>query len=92
MVRMVGTNTVYLQEQNLLNSNETEKNTLVDLKTVQIDTTAPEIIRAKQYLTQVKNPYKYRVGDITVNIEFTKGGGLLKELLRQYLTSLKEIA
>lgn len=44
-----------------------------DLKSLSVDTTKPLDNRIKQYISDVKNPYKVRVGDIIVQIEF--GGG-----------------
>ncbi len=41
-----------------------------DLKNLTIDNSQPLEIRLKQYITDVKNPYAMRVGDILVHIEF----------------------
>lgn len=44
-----------------------------DLKSLSVDTTKPLDNRIKQYIKDVKNPYKVRVGDIIVQIEFSGG-------------------
>ena len=46
-------------------------NSFTDLKTLTIDKTKPRDKRLRQYIEDVKNPYRVRVGDILVKIEFT---------------------
>ena len=43
---------------------------LVDIRDIHIDTTLPVEEKLKSYIEQIKNPYRYRVGDIVVNITF----------------------
>ena len=44
-----------------------------DLKSLSVDTKKPLDNRIKQYVMDVKNPYKVRVGDMIVQIEFCGG-------------------
>lgn len=44
-----------------------------DLKSLTVDKTKTLDKRLKQYIKDVKNPYKVRVGDILVQIEFSGG-------------------
>ncbi|MCL2445708.1 MAG: hypothetical protein FWD06_02945 [Oscillospiraceae bacterium] len=60
----------------------------VDIKTVHLDPNMSAAQRAEQYLQQVKNPYHFRVGDITVNVQFA-GERPLKDAVVSYLTNLK---
>ena len=57
----------------------------VDLKTLAIDKTKAQPERLKQYITDVKNPYTVRVGDITVRIEFTGGKSFSDALTTVFL-------
>jgi hypothetical protein len=57
----------------------------VDIKNISLDMDAPAAERAVQYLSQVKNPYHFRVGDIAVNVEFTEGGKSLRDCIKAYL-------
>ena len=41
---------------------------LVDIRDVHIDSKLPQEERIRSFIRQVKNPYRFKVGDITVNI------------------------
>ena len=43
---------------------------LVDIRDIHIDSTLPVEEKMKSYIEQIKNPYRYRAGDIVVNIRF----------------------
>ncbi|MDR0986559.1 MAG: hypothetical protein LBL98_02530 [Ruminococcus sp.] len=71
-----------------LNKLKDERPTLserVDINDIEIDMNASVEKRAEQYLSQVKNPYHFRCGDIAVNVEFTEGGKPLRECIKSYL-------
>ena len=46
---------------------------LVDLKSVSIDKSLPVPERMSAFVKQIKNPYLFKVDDITVKIEFSSG-------------------
>ena len=48
---------------------------LVDLNDVQMDTSLPVEEKVKSYIEQIKNPYKFRVGDVAVTIRFDNSSG-----------------
>lgn len=54
---------------------------LVDIRDIHIDATLPVEEKLKAYIEQIKNPYKYRVGDIVVNIRFADTSRSLKDAL-----------
>ena len=54
---------------------------LVDLRNVKIDPSLPVEEKMKSFIKQIKNPYRYRVGDIVVNIRFTDNGRSFKDAL-----------
>lgn len=54
---------------------------LVDLRDVKIDTSLPVEYKMESYIKQIKNPYRYRVGDIVVNIRFTENVRSFKDAL-----------
>lgn len=54
---------------------------LVDLRSVSIDNTLPISERLCSLREQVKNPYLFRVDDITVKVEFSSGKSLENALL-----------
>lgn len=64
---------------------------LVDLADVTIEgTTAAE--RLESFLSQIKNPYHYKVGKTTVHISFVPGAPPLEDKLKTYFMGLKQNA
>ena len=58
-----------------------EQDQLVDLKSVSIDKTLPVPERMSAFVKQIKNPYLFKVDDITVKVEFSSGKSLEDSLL-----------
>lgn len=54
---------------------------LEDLRNIQIDPSLPVEEKMKSFIKQIKNPYRYRVGDIVANIRFTDNGRPFKDAL-----------
>lgn len=79
-----------LEELRKVDITKVDKDTLVDIRSITIDADAPIETRVQQFLTQIKNPYAYRVGEIAVKLEFAADGKPLNDLLAQYLASLKD--
>ena len=50
-----------------------EPDQLVDLRSVSIDKTLPVPERMSTFVKQIKNPYLFKVDDITVKVEFSSG-------------------
>jgi S1-C subfamily serine protease len=62
----------------------------VDIASVKIDADAPVASRAEQYLSQIKNPYAFKCGEIAVNVQFSPEGKTLKEAVTSYLSAIKK--
>ena len=60
---------------------------LADIRDVAIDTSLPLIERMKSYLQQIKNPYLYKCGGITVRVSFAETETTLEERIKQLLMS-----
>ena len=54
---------------------------LVDLRSVSIDKSLPAPERMISFFQQIKNPYLFKVDDITVKVEFSSGKSLEDSLL-----------
>ena len=54
---------------------------LVDLRSVSIDKSLPVPERMRSFVKQIKNPYLFKVDDITVKVEFSSGKSLEESLL-----------
>ena len=64
-----------------------DPDTLVDIRTVEIDTSLPPVERYKQFKEQVKTPSLFKVGKVVVKLSFTKGGSTFQETFEDYLTN-----
>ena len=69
-----------MQAYDLKKSNPVSSNR-VDISTININTSIPVTARAEQYLTQIKNPYFFKYGEIAVNVVFSIQGKTLKKAL-----------
>ena len=58
-----------------------EPDQLVDLRSVSIDKSRPVPERMCSFVKQIKNPYLFKVDDITVKVEFSSGKSLEDSLL-----------
>ncbi len=56
---------------------------------VSVDKALPAAMRAKQYLNQIKNPYFFKCGEISVNVCFSSDGRTLKDAMKAYMQALK---
>jgi hypothetical protein len=63
-----------------------EPDQLVDLRSVSIDKSLPVPERMRTFVKQIKNPYLFKVDDITVKVEFSSGKSLEDSLLSFLLT------
>lgn len=68
-----------LEEMKNVDIRTVDKNTLVDLKDVYIDTTLPVEERIRSFIEQVKNPYVFKVGDVAVKVVYQKSGPSMQE-------------
>ncbi len=63
--------------------------TLVDVNTIRIDDSLSKEERLAEYIRQVKNPYCFRVGKMTVKCTFSDDGISLQERFRQFASTLQ---
>ena len=71
-------------EMNCLKNTDIEQceaDQLVDLRSVSIDKSLPVPERMYSFVKQIKNPYLFKVDDITVKVEFSSGKSLEDSLL-----------
>lgn len=72
------------------NIKDINADTLVDIRSVAVDSSLPPGERMKNYLEQIKNPYCFRCGDAVVSILFSEGGSSIDTLLKNYFEGLKK--
>ncbi len=61
---------------------EQEKEELVDIRTVHVDKNLPKDERIKEYIRQIKNPYRFKCGNFVVTASFASDGVTIEERLR----------
>lgn len=59
-----------------------DKDTLVDIGTVKIDTSLPMLERLIDFIKQVKNPYCYKIRDTAIKVSFS-GEKSINDCLRE---------
>lgn len=69
-------------------SGELSNDKLTDLLNITITGQTPDE-RFESYLSQIGNPYRFRVGKTPVRIYFQNNGNTLSEKLKTYFLSLK---
>ena len=61
---------------------------LVDIKSVQINTSLSRDERVLDFLEQIKNPYCFKVGKAAVKVSFADTEATVEDCLERYLLSL----
>ena len=61
--------------------------TLVDISTINIDLNKPMNERIEAFIKQVKDPYRFRVGDIPVSIQYENTQDTLQSRLSKMLSN-----
>lgn len=67
-----------------------DKDTLIDLDTVQIDSTQPVVERVQSFLQQIQNPYCFRIGDVAVKVNYKHDGPSFQQNFEDILRSTHE--
>lgn len=68
-----------------MNSDNIDRDSLVDIRSVSIDATLPKEERMRDFVRQIKNPYLYRHGKYVVKIAFADTDITLEERLADYI-------
>lgn len=62
---------------------------LVDIRDVHIDSDQPQEERIRSFVRQVKNPYRFKVGEVTVNIAYADTSATLNDCFADMLSILR---
>ncbi len=65
-----------------------DRESLVDIREVQIDGKLPRDKKFEDFLRQIRNPYCYRCGKIVVKVCFSDTDATLEDRLEHYLATL----
>lgn len=75
-----------LEEMRSVDPQTVDKDTLVDIADISIDTSLPKEERIRQFLKRVKNPYCYKDHRTVIKISFT-GGRSMEDVLKDCVVS-----
>lgn len=64
-----------------------DRDTLVDIRDVTVDTSLPARERALDFIRQIGNPYCYKCGKYVVKVGFSDAGTSLTQRLAWYIAS-----
>ena len=67
-----------------------DKDSLVDLDSVQIDSSQSVQERVQSFLQQIQNPYCFRIGDVAVKVNYKQDGPSFQQNLEDILRSTHE--
>ena len=67
---------------------DSARESLVDIRDVKLDSSMEQADRVRSFIQQVKNPYRFKVGDVVVNVAYTNGGATLNECFADMLSLL----
>ena len=67
---------------------DSARESLVDIRDVKLDSSMEQADRVRSFIQQVKNPYRFKVGDVVVNVAYTNGGATLNECFAYMLSLL----
>ncbi len=74
-----------LEEMRAVDIRTVDPDTLVDIRDVHIDRTLPKEERIISFISQIKNPYVYKCGDIIVKATFSDTAETLEDRMDHYL-------
>lgn len=72
-----------------IQKSDQEQLALVDIRDITIDSSLPQDERIKAFISQVKNPYRFRVGDVVVNVSYAGDGASLNDRFAEMLSMME---
>lgn len=57
---------------------------IVEIEKVEIDSSLPKEEKIEEFVKEIRNPYRFKVGDIIVNVAFDENGLTLQDKMLQY--------
>lgn len=58
---------------------------IINIEDIKVNAALPKEARIKQFVKEIKNPYRFMVDDMIVNVVFTDNQSTLQDRLQQYL-------
>ena len=77
-----------LEKMKSVDIREVDPADLVDLTQVSIDESLPVEQRVASFVSQVKNPYCFRIGDVAVKVEYQQNGPTFQQNMEDLFRTL----
>lgn len=77
-----------LQQMRTLDPLCVDKDTLVDIQSIQINMNLSREERIMDFIEQIRNPYLFKCGNLIVQSVFSDSGVTLTDQLKQYLRTV----
>lgn len=61
---------------------------LVDIRDVQIDAKQPQEEKIRSFIEQIKDPYRFKVGNVTVQVSYSGGNASLDDRFAEMMSLL----
>lgn len=58
---------------------------IINIEDIKVNAALPKEARMKQFVEEIKNPYRFMVDDVLVQVVFTEKSSTLQDRLQQYL-------
>lgn len=58
---------------------------IINIEDIKVDTALPKEARIEQFVQEIRDPYRFMVDDMIVNVVFTDNRNTLQDRLQQYL-------
>ena len=78
-----------IQSMKSVDIKSVDKDTLVDLNAVQIDTSKPVQERIHSFLQQIQSPYCFRIGDGAVKVNYSRDGPSFQQNFEDILLTMQ---
>lgn len=78
-----------LKQMGQIEIDKVDRASLVDIQTVEIDSSLSVDKRMEEYLAQIKNPYCFLCDNSIVKMRFDENGGKLSEKIKNYFINTK---
>lgn len=72
-------------EMKKLNPENVDRDTLVDIASVEVDSTLPKEAWFREYLRQIRNPYLFLCNGVVVKIAYADTKDTIEDRLEQYI-------
>ena len=79
----------YLEQMRNVDIRKVDQASLVDINQVKIDNSLPVVQRVSNFISQVRNPYCFRIGDVAVKVEYKTNGPTFQQNMEDLFRTMQ---